>query len=188
MHIHHENTRRRCMDITSNTSSLFTFLFNHWKMHWTMLLYSSSSNCNSISSNYWNELTQANEAFNTVLSSGRDRRVWITDLRNPDQRTLLCEASAPVLRLCVSPDMENVWVATTESSIKRYVSIHSHSHIPIAIHYHYCSLNAISCQTLVYNWIELIFTIELVLKIDKLVLVTYHYSSRFLDSGLGTVK
>lgn len=63
---------------------------------------------------------QANEAFNTVLSSGRDRRVWITDLRNPDQRTLLCEASAPVLRLCVSPDMENVWVATTESSIKRY--------------------------------------------------------------------
>ena len=68
---------------------------------------------------------QANEAFNTVLSSGRDRRVWITDLRNPEQRTLLCEASAPVLRLCLSPDMENVWVATTESSIKRYVSIHS---------------------------------------------------------------
>ncbi|KZS16002.1 WD repeat-containing protein 48 isoform X1 [Daphnia magna] len=63
---------------------------------------------------------QTNEAFNTVLSSGRDRRVWITDLRNPEQRTLLCEASAPVLRLCLTPDMEHVWVATEESSIKRY--------------------------------------------------------------------
>lgn len=58
-----------------------------------------------------------------MLSAGRDRRVWITDLRNPDQRYLLCEASAPVLRLCLSPDMEHVWVATTESSIKRYVSL-----------------------------------------------------------------
>jgi WD repeat-containing protein 48 len=66
---------------------------------------------------------QTNESFNTVLSSGRDRRVWITDLRNQDQRTLLCEAAAPVLRLCLTPDMEHVWVATTESVIKRYVII-----------------------------------------------------------------
>ena len=66
---------------------------------------------------------QTNESFNTVLSSGRDRRVWITDLRNQDQRTLLCETAAPVLRLCLTPDMEHVWVATTESVIKRYVII-----------------------------------------------------------------
>ena len=65
---------------------------------------------------------QANDSFNTVLSSGRDRRVWMTDLRNQEQRTLLCETTAPVLRLCLTPDMEHVWVATTESSIKRYVS------------------------------------------------------------------
>ena len=67
-------------------------------------------------------IVQTNESFNTVLSSGRDRRVWITDLRDPEQRTLLCEASAPVLRLCLTPDMEHVWIATEESSVKRYVS------------------------------------------------------------------
>lgn len=56
------------------------------------------------------------------MSSGRDKRIWVTDLRNPEQRVLLCEASAPVLRLCLSQDMDHVWVATEESSIKRYVS------------------------------------------------------------------
>ena len=103
VYINDEDTRRRSLDATS--------IFNI---------------CDMVIPHFYSMLTlsllQANEAFNTVISSGRDRRVWITDLRNPEQRTLLCEASAPVLRLCLTPDMDNVWIATEESSIKRYVS------------------------------------------------------------------
>lgn len=45
---------------------------------------------------------QANEAFTHVYSGGRDRKVYCTDLRNPDIRVLVCEEKAPVLR--VSPE------------------------------------------------------------------------------------
>jgi hypothetical protein len=34
-----------------------------------------------------------------VYSAGRDRRVWATDIRNPEYRTLICEEKAPVLRV-----------------------------------------------------------------------------------------
>ncbi|KAK3567034.1 hypothetical protein QTP86_008971 [Hemibagrus guttatus] len=41
---------------------------------------------------------QANEAFTHVYSGGRDRKVYCTDLRNPDIRVLICEEKAPVLK------------------------------------------------------------------------------------------
>lgn len=44
-------------------------------------------------------LDQVNESFTTVYSGGRDRRVWATDLRNPDSRILICEEQAPVLKV-----------------------------------------------------------------------------------------
>lgn len=44
---------------------------------------------------------QANEAFTHVYSGGRDRKVYCTDLRNPDIRVLICEEKAPVLRVSV---------------------------------------------------------------------------------------
>ena len=45
-------------------------------------------------------LLQANDNFTTVFSGGRDRKVWATDIRNPDCRTLICEEKAPVLKVC----------------------------------------------------------------------------------------
>ncbi|XP_062585937.1 WD repeat-containing protein 48-like [Saccostrea cucullata] len=66
---------------------------------------------------------QANEAFTTVYSGGRDRRIWATDIRNPDYRTLICEEKAPVLKLELTQgNTENasLWVATTDSCIRNW--------------------------------------------------------------------
>ncbi|KAG2458127.1 WDR48 protein, partial [Polypterus senegalus] len=41
---------------------------------------------------------QVNEAFTHVYSGGRDRKIYCTDLRNPDIRLLICEEKAPVLK------------------------------------------------------------------------------------------
>ncbi|KAH6935123.1 hypothetical protein HPB50_003451 [Hyalomma asiaticum] len=41
---------------------------------------------------------KVNESFTTVFSGGRDRKIFMTDLRNPDNRALVCEESAPVLK------------------------------------------------------------------------------------------
>ncbi len=45
---------------------------------------------------------QANDSFSMVYSGGRDRKVWSFDLRNPDNRSLICEEKAPVLKVCGS--------------------------------------------------------------------------------------
>lgn len=42
---------------------------------------------------------QVNEAFTHVYSGGRDRKIYCTDLRNPDIRVLICEEKAPVLKV-----------------------------------------------------------------------------------------
>ncbi|KAH9527404.1 WD repeat-containing protein 48 [Dermatophagoides farinae] len=62
---------------------------------------------------------QANETFNTVYSGGKDRRVMMTDLRQPQIRTVICEANASILKLLLTPpDPRYIWVATTDSCIK----------------------------------------------------------------------
>ncbi|GFO12871.1 WD repeat-containing protein 48 [Plakobranchus ocellatus] len=65
---------------------------------------------------------QANESFTVVYSGGRDRRVWATDLRTPDNRELICEESSPVLKLELVEDSPSpsIWVATTDSTIKNW--------------------------------------------------------------------
>ncbi|KAK6187082.1 hypothetical protein SNE40_006330 [Patella caerulea] len=64
---------------------------------------------------------QANDSFTTVYSGGRDRQIWATDIRNPDNRTLICEEKAPVLKLELShTDPPSLWVATTDSSIRNW--------------------------------------------------------------------
>ncbi|XP_064653169.1 WD repeat-containing protein 48-like isoform X2 [Lineus longissimus] len=64
---------------------------------------------------------QANENFTTVYSGGRDRRVWATDIRNTESRSLICEERAPVLKLeLVQGEQPSLWVATTDSSIKNW--------------------------------------------------------------------
>lgn len=85
---------------------------------------------------------QANDAFTHVYSGGRDRRVVLTDIRQPasgtgggsgnrrrssaagasssssPERTVICLETAPILKLLVPPDERSIWVATTDSSIK----------------------------------------------------------------------
>ncbi|KAL8578817.1 WD repeat-containing protein 48 [Nucella lapillus] len=64
---------------------------------------------------------QANDSFSTLYSGGRDHQVWATDIRNPDNRELICEEKAPVLKLELTPtDPPTLWVATTDSSIKNW--------------------------------------------------------------------
>ncbi|GAB6018851.1 WD repeat-containing protein 48 [Chamberlinius hualienensis] len=47
---------------------------------------------------------QANESFTTIYSGGRDMKLYMTDLRNTDNRVLICEETAPILKLAVTPD------------------------------------------------------------------------------------
>ncbi|XP_046396386.1 WD repeat-containing protein 48 [Ischnura elegans] len=59
----------------------------------------------------------SNDNFGHVISGGRDRRVWMTDVRNPERRVLICEESAPILRLAMAPETNTLWVATSSSTI-----------------------------------------------------------------------
>uniref|UniRef100_A0AAY5ETK4 WD repeat-containing protein 48 n=2 Tax=Electrophorus electricus TaxID=8005 RepID=A0AAY5ETK4_ELEEL len=66
---------------------------------------------------------QANEAFTHVYSGGRDRKIYCTDLRNPDIRALICEEKAPVLRMELDRSADPppaVWVSTTKSSVNKW--------------------------------------------------------------------
>jgi len=63
---------------------------------------------------------QADENFNIVYSGGRDRRIWATDLRNLEQSVLLFEEQAPVLRLQLLEQPSALWVATTDSTVRRW--------------------------------------------------------------------
>ena len=63
---------------------------------------------------------QTNESFSVVYSAGRDRRIIMTDLKNVENGLVICEESAPVLRLLLMPDGQSMWVSTTDSSVKRW--------------------------------------------------------------------
>uniref|UniRef100_A0A8C5Q0P3 WD repeat-containing protein 48 n=1 Tax=Leptobrachium leishanense TaxID=445787 RepID=A0A8C5Q0P3_9ANUR len=66
---------------------------------------------------------QVNEGFTHVYSGGRDRKIYCTDLRNPDIRLLICEEKAPVLKMeldrSVDPPVA-LWVSTTKSSVNKW--------------------------------------------------------------------
>ena len=53
---------------------------------------------------------QADEAFRTVFSAGRDRHVWMTNLQDPEDRTLLFTEKAPILRLLLQHETRSLWV------------------------------------------------------------------------------
>ena len=77
---------------------------------------------------------QTDESFSRVFSSGRDRNVWVTDLRQVERRALVCRESAPVLRMILTPDQKGLWTSTTESSVKWWnltnLDYHSTCHDP----------------------------------------------------------
>ncbi|XP_041972569.1 WD repeat-containing protein 48 homolog [Aricia agestis] len=60
----------------------------------------------------------ATDNFTHIISGGRDRLVIITELRNPDNFMIVCEETAPILKLCFTADQQGVWVSTSESDIR----------------------------------------------------------------------
>lgn len=66
-------------------------------------------------------IIQAPDSFNYVISGGRDRRVFLTDLKQTDRQVLVCEEQYSVLRVVTTPDQQSMWVATTDSTIKNWV-------------------------------------------------------------------
>lgn len=61
----------------------------------------------------------ANEAFTSVFSGGRDQQVFLTDLRNPNNSTLVCNEKAPVLKLCHTVDQQSLWVKSEPLYIQK---------------------------------------------------------------------
>lgn len=47
----------------------------------------------------------------------------MTDLKNPNRVQLICNETAPVVKMVTTPDMSAIWVATSESSINCWVSM-----------------------------------------------------------------
>ncbi|KAJ2944801.1 hypothetical protein O0L34_g1692 [Tuta absoluta] len=60
----------------------------------------------------------ATENFTHIISGGRDRLVIITELRNPDNFMIVCEETAPILKLCFTADQQGIWVSTSESDVR----------------------------------------------------------------------
>ncbi|KAF3827028.1 hypothetical protein GH733_002514 [Mirounga leonina] len=66
---------------------------------------------------------QVNDAFTHVYSGGRDRKIYCTDLRNPDIRVLICEEKAPVLKMELDRSADPppaIWVASTKSTVNKW--------------------------------------------------------------------
>lgn len=75
---------------------------------------------------------QANEAFTHVYSGGRDRKVYCTDLRNPDIRVLICEEKAPVLRVSFSL----IWLNLPKCESKMCLSVGGGYTVVFSLCYH----------------------------------------------------
>ncbi|TGZ60486.1 hypothetical protein CRM22_008518 [Opisthorchis felineus] len=65
---------------------------------------------------------QVNEAWTTLYSAGKDRKIWATDLSNPNRSVLLGEESDPVLRLLLveTPSKSCLWTSTCNSNVNRW--------------------------------------------------------------------
>ncbi|KAJ3594759.1 hypothetical protein NHX12_004066 [Muraenolepis orangiensis] len=66
---------------------------------------------------------QVNDAFTHIYSGGRDKKIYCTDLRNPDIRVLICEEKAPVLKMELDRSADPppaIWVSTTKSSVNKW--------------------------------------------------------------------
>lgn len=57
------------------------------------------------------------------MSGGRDKKIYMTDLKTPNRVQLICNELAPVVKMVTTPDMSAIWVATSESSINCWVNI-----------------------------------------------------------------
>lgn len=60
----------------------------------------------------------ATDNFTHIVSGGRDKSVIITELRNPENFMIVCEETAPILKLCLSGDQQSIWVSTADSDVR----------------------------------------------------------------------
>lgn len=61
-----------------------------------------------------------NESFTHVISGSRDKKVFMTEIRNPYNSVLVCEENAPVLKMCYNIDYSGIWTTTWNSDIKMW--------------------------------------------------------------------
>lgn len=47
----------------------------------------------------------------------------MTELRNPEKFTVICEEKASILKMVMTPDQSSIWVATSDSTINNWVII-----------------------------------------------------------------
>jgi WD repeat-containing protein 48 len=45
----------------------------------------------------------------------------MTELRNPEKFTVICEEKSPILKMVMTPDQSNIWIATSDSTINSWV-------------------------------------------------------------------
>ena len=46
-----------------------------------------------------------------MFSAGRDKNLYLTDLRHADRHTLVCRETAPILKMILTPDQVSVLLA-----------------------------------------------------------------------------
>lgn len=74
---------------------------------------------------------QTNDSFNYVYSGGKDCKIFMTDLKNTSNTSLVCEESAPILKILLvdrtyagnssgTQGNSSLWVATADSAIKNW--------------------------------------------------------------------
>ncbi|KAK4337249.1 hypothetical protein RND71_043718 [Anisodus tanguticus] len=63
---------------------------------------------------------QTNDNFSVVYSAGRDKRIVMTDLSNTENGLIVCEETAPVLRMLTLPNNKSMWISTTDSNVKKW--------------------------------------------------------------------
>jgi WD repeat-containing protein 48 len=61
-----------------------------------------------------------NEAFNKCLSSGKDAKVYLSDLRFDNKSRLICEETESVLSIQYGSNENSFWLSTTSSDIKNW--------------------------------------------------------------------
>ncbi|KHJ41842.1 hypothetical protein D918_08058 [Trichuris suis] len=63
---------------------------------------------------------QTDDNFSTVYSAGRDKRVYMSNLKCLEHSVVLFEEEAPILKLLLVDNGNSLWVSTTESNLKRW--------------------------------------------------------------------
>lgn len=61
-----------------------------------------------------------NENFTHVISGSRDKKIFMTEIRYPNNSVLVCEEKAPVLNMCYNIDYSGIWTTTWNSDIKMW--------------------------------------------------------------------